>query len=397
MKTDLSITRIAGLTWNEWNARLAMPLVVTQLREGVHPLVFPTDLSMEKGAGGNAAGSGSTDAQSGNATKDICKIERQSPLKRPSLLGSPIPSNNDLNEEGATSTPLNCSAASDKDKSQTSGGSGSSMGNGGIKIKHFTEEEATALMLKAAAEKSAAAAGNNNSENLSDNSYTDEMNNSGNTGPQGGGSYHSSFADMSSGISLNILNSINAMSNLISGGGAGGNGGLSLAGAAALGMGGPGNGAGHPCPECGRIYKLKSSLRNHQKWECGKEPQFQCPFCVYRAKQKMHIGRHMERMHKEKFFKVEDLKSFTTATVDAQLAGSTITGIVSGTTGGGGAGGGSGNNLMSGGANILSGGNGNNGGVTIGLVSGAGGGGGGGGAIGGDDSSANVAEYKPFV
>ncbi|CAO1421400.1 unnamed protein product [Diamesa serratosioi] len=43
------------------------------------------------------------------------------------------------------------------------------------------------------------------------------------------------------------------------------------------------------CPDCGRMYKLKSSLRNHQKWECGKEPQFQCPYCVYRAKQKMHI------------------------------------------------------------------------------------------------------------
>jgi hypothetical protein len=49
----------------------------------------------------------------------------------------------------------------------------------------------------------------------------------------------------------------------------------------------------------------KSSLRNHQKWECGKEPQFQCPHCVYRAKQKMHISRHMERMHKEKLFKQE--------------------------------------------------------------------------------------------
>lgn len=54
-----------------------------------------------------------------------------------------------------------------------------------------------------------------------------------------------------------------------------------------------------PCPDCGRLYKLKSSLRNHQKWECGKEPQFQCPFCAYRAKQKMHIGRHLERMHKD--------------------------------------------------------------------------------------------------
>lgn len=63
---------------------------------------------------------------------------------------------------------------------------------------------------------------------------------------------------------------------------------------------------GFSCPDCGRMYKLKSSLRNHQKWECGKEPQFQCPYCVYRAKQKMHIGRHMERMHKEKFIKMEE-------------------------------------------------------------------------------------------
>jgi DNA-directed RNA polymerase subunit RPC12/RpoP len=62
---------------------------------------------------------------------------------------------------------------------------------------------------------------------------------------------------------------------------------------------------GFACSDCGRSYKLKSSLRNHQKWECGKDPQFQCPYCVYRAKQKMHIGRHMERMHKERYYKVE--------------------------------------------------------------------------------------------
>lgn len=55
----------------------------------------------------------------------------------------------------------------------------------------------------------------------------------------------------------------------------------------------------YTCSVCGRIYKLKSSLRNHQKWECGKEPQFKCPYCVYKAKQKMHMARHMERMHKE--------------------------------------------------------------------------------------------------
>lgn len=56
--------------------------------------------------------------------------------------------------------------------------------------------------------------------------------------------------------------------------------------------------SGFECSDCGRTYKLKSSLRNHKKWECGKEPQFKCPCCVYRAKQKMHMERHIERMHK---------------------------------------------------------------------------------------------------
>lgn len=123
---DLSITRIAGLSWDQWNARLALPLV-TQLREGLHPLLFPTDLTI-----------------------------------------------NPVSSESSMSMSPNKSLLS----------------------------------------------------------------------PENGGQ-------------------------------------------------------GHTCNDCGRVYKLKSSLRNHQKWECMKEPQFQCPFCVYRAKQKMHIGRHMERMHKK--------------------------------------------------------------------------------------------------
>lgn len=63
---------------------------------------------------------------------------------------------------------------------------------------------------------------------------------------------------------------------------------------------------GYTCGDCGRVYKLKSSLRNHQKWECGKEPQFQCPLCTYRAKQKMHIIRHMGRMHKGQSLELVD-------------------------------------------------------------------------------------------
>lgn len=45
MPEDLSIARLAGLPWDQWSSHIAMPLV-TQLREGIHPLLFPTDLTV---------------------------------------------------------------------------------------------------------------------------------------------------------------------------------------------------------------------------------------------------------------------------------------------------------------------------------------------------------------
>ncbi|KAK7573714.1 hypothetical protein V9T40_010905 [Parthenolecanium corni] len=51
------------------------------------------------------------------------------------------------------------------------------------------------------------------------------------------------------------------------------------------------------CSKCGRQYKLKSSLLNHQRWECGKEPQFKCVLCNYKAKQKVHLVTHMRYKH----------------------------------------------------------------------------------------------------
>jgi uncharacterized C2H2 Zn-finger protein len=35
------------------------------------------------------------------------------------------------------------------------------------------------------------------------------------------------------------------------------------------------------------------------RWECGKDPQFQCPYCPQRSKQKMHIIRHVNRRHRD--------------------------------------------------------------------------------------------------
>ncbi|XP_059469599.1 longitudinals lacking protein, isoforms A/B/D/L-like isoform X1 [Neocloeon triangulifer] len=55
-----------------------------------------------------------------------------------------------------------------------------------------------------------------------------------------------------------------------------------------------------PCAQCGRTYMRKDSLRRHLMWECGKEPQFQCPYCPQRSKRKAHHDRHIFRLHKDK-------------------------------------------------------------------------------------------------
>ncbi|XP_017006006.2 longitudinals lacking protein, isoforms A/B/D/L isoform X4 [Drosophila takahashii] len=313
---DLSITRIAGLTWNEWNARLAMPLVT--LREGVQPLVFPTDLSVDKQQG--AAGLTAKDATS-------------SGRKTPTDVGC-------KSEPRAASTPARIHSSSNHSNGNGSGKPTKTSSGG--KLKHLSEEEATALMLKAVAEKQAAAAAGTELSFGEDQASSGNGNSSDYPATLSGAV---TFADVGGPAGLchiNILNSISAMNNLISGSTAAGVGMTTGSGSGQSSsnsghnnsggggnsvLGGADNGAGHPCPVCGRVYKLKSSLRNHQKWECGKEPQFQCPFCVYRAKQKMHIGRHMERMHKEKF-KLEDVKNFAgSGGLDGDSSGATATAV----------------------------------------------------------------------
>lgn len=177
----MAITKIAGLTWDQWNARLALPLL-TQLREGTSPLVFPSE---SNGGGGVAI---------------------------PTI---PALSNNDLGSDYINQKGL------------TNGGRMDAADLMNVKRNNVTNaSHAVPPMLD----------NSPGEEGLLDNS----------------------------------------------------------------------NGGGYTCGDCGRNYKLKSSLRNHQKWECGKEPQFKCPFCDYRAKQKMHIGRHMGRMHKDRFVRLND-------------------------------------------------------------------------------------------
>lgn len=53
----------------------------------------------------------------------------------------------------------------------------------------------------------------------------------------------------------------------------------------------------YSCPNCSRVYQHRPSLSQHLKHECGKEPQFQCPFCPQRTTQKGSLRKHMRRRH----------------------------------------------------------------------------------------------------
>jgi len=52
-----------------------------------------------------------------------------------------------------------------------------------------------------------------------------------------------------------------------------------------------------PCPKCCKVYHWKKSLLLHMRYECGKEPQFRCPYCPHRAKLRGNLLRHVKRKH----------------------------------------------------------------------------------------------------
>ncbi|KAJ9596784.1 hypothetical protein L9F63_012165 [Diploptera punctata] len=55
-----------------------------------------------------------------------------------------------------------------------------------------------------------------------------------------------------------------------------------------------GNGQ-HRCKVCGRGYRWRESLLRHMRVECGKEAQFQCPFCPLKTKHKHSLVRHVRK------------------------------------------------------------------------------------------------------
>lgn len=53
----------------------------------------------------------------------------------------------------------------------------------------------------------------------------------------------------------------------------------------------------YECLTCNRQYKSRQGLYIHKKYECGKDPQFQCPHCPFKARQKCNIKSHIISRH----------------------------------------------------------------------------------------------------
>lgn len=55
--------------------------------------------------------------------------------------------------------------------------------------------------------------------------------------------------------------------------------------------------SGYGCPQCGNVYKHKTSLYKHLKYECQKEKQFECWYCKKRFARKGHLQSHCKYIH----------------------------------------------------------------------------------------------------
>ncbi|XP_046994467.1 zinc finger protein 64-like [Schistocerca americana] len=55
----------------------------------------------------------------------------------------------------------------------------------------------------------------------------------------------------------------------------------------------------YKCHMCCKTYKLQSSLVRHIKYECGKPPQFHCPYCTEKSHHKYNLEVHIKRKHKQ--------------------------------------------------------------------------------------------------
>lgn len=53
----------------------------------------------------------------------------------------------------------------------------------------------------------------------------------------------------------------------------------------------------YQCTNCNRKYRSRQGINGHIRFECGKEPQFQCPHCPHRTKHKGSLKCHVISKH----------------------------------------------------------------------------------------------------
>ena len=51
------------------------------------------------------------------------------------------------------------------------------------------------------------------------------------------------------------------------------------------------------CPKCSTSFTRKDNLHHHLKYQCGRAPRFQCPYCDYRTKHSPNVRTHVRRLH----------------------------------------------------------------------------------------------------
>ncbi|XP_076395633.1 uncharacterized protein LOC100880436 isoform X3 [Megachile rotundata] len=55
-----------------------------------------------------------------------------------------------------------------------------------------------------------------------------------------------------------------------------------------------------PCPRCRKSYTTKSAVTAHFKYDCGKPPRFECPYCGKLSKKKFNVQDHVRHKHPSK-------------------------------------------------------------------------------------------------
>ncbi|KAF7388396.1 hypothetical protein HZH68_012338 [Vespula germanica] len=67
----------------------------------------------------------------------------------------------------------------------------------------------------------------------------------------------------------------------------------------------------YPCMNCTSVYNKRGSLMTHLRYECGQPPRFKCPYCDMISKKTSNVQQHIRRKHKGSVVYVQDTRLST--------------------------------------------------------------------------------------